>query len=160
MPCSEIWSPGSLRVLPAPYSGFSESISLLSFLTDYYFVHPNHSPPLSSQPLLPMSSHPIHSTSISIQKREGLPSIATKHGITNWSKTRHLPSYLDWTRQLSMRKRVLKTGKRVRDSTYSHCQESHKKTKLPNCNTCVKGLGQYLVGVSAWQFHLCKPLWA
>lgn len=36
-------------------------------------------------------------------------------------------------------------SKRVRDSHCSHCEESHKKTKLQNCNICMVPRSGFLV---------------
>lgn len=40
------------------------------------------------------------------------------------------------------RKRMQEPGKRVRGRPHSLCQESHKKTKPHNCNTCSEGPDQ------------------
>ena len=45
-----------------------------------------------------------------------------------------------------MRSRVAKASERVRDSSCSHRQESHKKTKLHNCHINAEGLSQSLAG--------------
>lgn len=45
-----------------------------------------------------------------------------------------------------MRERVLKAGKRVRESLCSYCYESHKKTKIHNSNIYAEGLGQSHAG--------------
>lgn len=52
---------------------------------------------------------PIHS-SISIQKRAGIPWISTRCSITNCTKIGHLHLYSGWIRQLSMRKEVPNAG--------------------------------------------------
>ena len=64
--------------------------------------------PLSISPL-----PQIHS-SVSLQKRAGLPRISTGLGTTR-NKARHKPSYQDWMRQPSRKKCVPKSGQRVRD---------------------------------------------
>lgn len=45
--------------------------------------------PLSSSP----SSSPIYSSSVSLQKRAGLPGISTKHSVSSFNKTTQLLSY-------------------------------------------------------------------
>ena len=62
--------------------------------------------------------------------------MSNKYDISSCNKNRHFPSCEGWMRQPSRRKRIPKAGKRVRDNGHSHCQESHKKTKLRNCNIC------------------------
>ena len=54
-------------------------------------MHPNCSLPsfLTSQSL-PFPLLQIHFSFVSLQKRTGLPGIATKHGISSCNKTRHL----------------------------------------------------------------------
>lgn len=42
--------------------------------------------------------------------------------------------------------RVREAGNRVRDSLYSHCYESHMKTKLHSCTICTEGLSQSHAG--------------
>lgn len=73
---------------------------------------------VSTPPSPPPSAFPqFHSSSISIQKRAGLPGIETEHSITRYSKARHKPSHQGWTRQPSRRKRsqkqVLRADERV-----------------------------------------------
>lgn len=63
--------------------------------------------------ILTVASLPLPSTSW--QVRAGLRGPSTKYGITSHCKTRHRGSHWGWMRQLSKRKRVPKTGRRVRD---------------------------------------------
>lgn len=55
-------------------------------------LHPDNNFP---SPLFPVSSQHclMHSTSVSLHKSTGLLWIATKHGISSCSKTRHPPLY-------------------------------------------------------------------
>lgn len=52
------------------------------------------------------------------------------------------PTYLVWMGQPSRRKRVPKTGKRVRNSSCSHHRELYKKTKLHNHSIDAEELGR------------------
>lgn len=69
----------------------------------------------------------IHFSPISLQNRVGLPGISTEHDITNYSKTKHKPLQQSRVRQLSRRKRVLRSGKIVRD-TGTHIVRSLART--------------------------------
>lgn len=78
-----------------------------------------------------------------------------------------------WTKPPNIIIKVSKADKGVRESTSSHCSESHKMTKLHNCHIYAKGLGQLhvrflIVGsvyVSSYEpsladsvdFFLCHP---
>jgi hypothetical protein len=73
---------------------------------------------LFSQPFLFLLPQ-IHSSFVSLQKEAGLLGISTKHGITNYGKPRHIPSYQGWIRQPTRRKRIPKAGKRIRDRSWS-----------------------------------------
>lgn len=65
----------------------------------------------------------------------GLPGITSRHGIIRCNKTRHKPSYLDWMRQCSSRKRI-----------------PQKKNKLNNTRTYTDVLRQNHVGsvIALW----------
>ena len=73
----------------------------------------------------PQDSHFL----ISLQKRAGLPGISTKH-VKSYNKTRHIAYYQGWSKQPRRRKTVRKVSIRVKDSSCSHCWESHKNTRL------------------------------
>jgi hypothetical protein len=77
--------------LPTAATLFNFFPFLLIYSLIYYIwravFSPSFSPPTSSPPSLP-----IHSSSISLQKRAGLPGISTKHGISSCNKVRYLPS--------------------------------------------------------------------
>jgi hypothetical protein len=81
------------------------------------------SPPTSTS-LLPH----IHCSSVSLQKRAGLPGISTEHGIPRCNKTRHKLSHEGW-RQPCRRKRVPGAGTRVRDTP--HTATVRNPTKNP-----------------------------
>lgn len=74
------------------------------FSSCLFFSHilsPNHNF-LSSTPPSPPPASPlpqISCSSISLQKRVGLPVISTERAVTRCTKTRHKPSYQDWMRQ-------------------------------------------------------------
>ena len=111
-----------------------------------HILHPDLSFPFSKS-LLPTSTLPkIHCSSLSLQKRAGLPGISTEHGITGYNNTRHNPSYQVWTKQINRRKGVPRAGKRVRDSPCSHCQKSPKSTKLYIHNMNAEDLAQSHAG--------------
>lgn len=56
-------------------------------------------------PLSPLTQN--QHSSISLQKSEGFPGIATDHHIASYSKTRHIPPlYQGWMKQPSRKKRV------------------------------------------------------
>lgn len=76
--------------------------------------------PLPSFPLPPLPSPLSHpSPPNTCQKKAGLPGMSTRHGLTSYSKIRHIAPHQGWTRQSSRRKRVLHAGKRVRNSPCS-----------------------------------------
>lgn len=82
-----------------------------------YILSCSFSSLFSSQSLpLPTSSLSDNS-SVSLQKRAGLPGMSTKHGLTEYSKTQHKHSYQDWTRLPGSRKRVPSAGKSQRGLT-------------------------------------------
>jgi hypothetical protein len=76
------------------------------YLYSSYIIHPNTLPFLyssSPSPTSPLSQ--IHSSSsISLQKRAGLPGISPEHLITRYMKTKHKASCHDWARQPLRRK--------------------------------------------------------
>jgi hypothetical protein len=76
----------------------------------YTLPSPPRTPPLSpnSIPLL-----------FPLKRSAGLPGISTEHGTTSYNKTRHKPSSgLDKATQWE--EKILKGGKRVRDTPRSH----------------------------------------
>lgn len=83
---------------------------------------------------------------ISLQKREDLPGLSTKHNIRSDNATRHMPSYQSWTRQPNRRTPVPQTGTRVRANVYSQCEKSHSNTKLHNYNIYAQGLAEIHTG--------------
>lgn len=124
----------------------------ISFFFFLYFSLIQYTPAGTSPPSAPPSPYPRFSDSH--QKRAGLQRISTKHGIARYNKTKQ---NLDWTRQPSRRKRVLRAGKGVRASPDSHCQESHENTKLNDHNVSVTVLGQTHASSLTATF---SPLWA
>lgn len=67
-------------------------------------LHHNHNftSLLSSQSIPTRSSPPP----FPFRKGQRFTRISTKHGIPNYNRTRHLPSYWGWMRQLSRREKV------------------------------------------------------
>ena len=69
----------------------------LIFFINLFILHLDHSFPLP--PLPPVPPHlllfptPTHSSSVSVQKRAGLPCISTSHGISTCTRTRHILFY-------------------------------------------------------------------
>lgn len=83
--CMYIVAAIKMFIIKLPYLFF---INLFS-----HILHPNHSfHSLFSQSLRP-SCLPIHSSSVSLQKRACLPKISAKHNIASCNRTRQLPSY-------------------------------------------------------------------
>lgn len=82
-------------------------VILLSYTTSQpWFPSPIHptSPPLC----------PVPPASTPLRKKASLPGTSTKHGITNYNKSRHTPSsHQGRTRQSSRKKSVPRVGRRV-----------------------------------------------
>lgn len=65
-------------------------IDLVEMVIEQYcisFFYNCNSPPFSSHALSPFLCFPLHSSSISLQKRAGLPWIPTKHRKSSFRKT-------------------------------------------------------------------------
>lgn len=108
---------------------------LLLLQLDQTFLSPHpprypHSPFLfcfsSEKSRAPM--HDYQSWHIKLQSKQTLPLLLRLYEST-WQE-----------------ERVPKAGSTVRDSSCFHQQESHKKTKLHNCNIQAKSLGQFQAG--------------
>lgn len=104
-----------------------------------FFSHILH-PSLSFSSFFPSrfflsSPCPIHSFSISLQKRAVNSWISTKGGSSSSSKTRLFPSYEGWTRQPSRRKSP-KNNQRVRDSPAPTVRCPSRKPKYTGFTDC------------------------
>lgn len=105
------------------------SLSYNKFQPHLPFLHSSH----QSTTTFPILQR--HCSLGSPQKREGLPKISTKHGITRCSNTRHKSSYQSWTRQPSRSKRVPKASKRDKATSIPIFRSTHKMKKLNNHRT-------------------------
>ena len=88
-----------------------------------HMLHPYHCFPylhFSYHPLFPVSPRSI-TPLLPFKKKIGLPRVSTAHGITNYNKTRHKPSYKGWMRWPSRRKIV-------RDPTHTPAVRSPIRT--------------------------------
>lgn len=74
----------------------------------------------------------IHSSSVSLWKKEDLLGISSEHTITTYNKFRHKHSHQGWMSIPSTRQKVLRAGESIRDNPHFHSQKSHKNTKLLN----------------------------
>lgn len=63
----------------------------------------------------------IYLSSISLQKRNGLPGLSPELGIPQCSKIRYNPSYQEWTKQPSKRKIVPREDKESETHIHSYC---------------------------------------
>lgn len=62
----------------------------------------------------------------------GLPGITSRHGIIRCNKTRHKPSYLDWMRQCSSRKRIPQK-KKIKQHPYVYRCSTAEPCRLCDC---------------------------
>lgn len=63
----------------------------------------------------------------------GLPGITSRHGIIRCNKTRHKPSYLDWMRQCSSRKRIPQKKKQIKQHPYVYRCSTAEPCRLCDC---------------------------
>lgn len=129
--------------------------SLIDFITTAFF--PPSVPPRS---LFHLPSPPVSLFLCFPSEKRQLRNI-NQNNITSYSKTRHKISYQVWTRQSSRRKRVSRTGKRVRDiptstvrspTTPSYTAKMYIQRTYP----CSRDPGR----LCNCHFSLCEAPWA
>lgn len=103
------------------------------FFFSFHTISPNFTSTFLYPPLFPSLLHQIHSSSISLQKRTGLPGTSIEHDRASYNKTRHKLSYQGWSRQPG-RAKGSQDQARVRNIPTPTCRSPKKNTKLNNYN--------------------------
>lgn len=129
-----------------------------SMKTDSSFTQPTltvASPPSIPSSLPPSPLCPIHSPTVSHQKRAGLQETATKHNETKFSKTRQKPSHQSWARYYEEK------SSRSRQESETHSLPLlgvPRKHQASRHNTHTEDVVQTLQAL-ACPFNLCEPMW-
>lgn len=94
-------------------------------------------------------------SSIPLQKRAVvLPGISTTHSIASYNKTRHIPSYQGWARQLTRMTRVSKADKKSQKyPPQLPLLRIPQEYKLQSYNIYAEDIAQAL----CYWFSLCDP---
>lgn len=143
------------RDVPTTYKNSCWSFCFFFFFYFFYsFIH--HILTWVSPPRLPILPSPPRSSPFPFKTRAGFPEISAEHGITCYNKTGHKPSCQGWMRQLSRRKRVPSTSKRVRDISTPTTQQENQATP-PKC--ICRGPSSDPYRVYACPFSHCELQW-